>query len=268
MMWRIRLVDGYLSGISRRYLALPWPEADVEIRAIRFSHDPGDAGPDRTHPVSWRLLSLLNVRNAIVVTPAFFMNRHFDPEDATIIDNPSPFIYPRAYFAREARSVTAAEATAVMRREFSPCRPGPGCLTVLSAKLPLDYVEGPVGSEALDSDGAIELTADGDRWDVAFPASSRPRLLVINEAYDRRWTAEADGRALAIYPTNVMMRGVLVPAGVSRVVLRYRSVVGDTVRYLAIALPLLAAAAAAVGIRRRRAARRQGAGADPSRATP
>jgi hypothetical protein len=255
MMWRIRLVEGYLSGISRRYLALPWPEADVEIRAIRFSRDPGDPGPDGTRPVSWRLLSLLNVRNAIVVTPAFYMNSHFNPEDAAIIENPSPYVYPRAYFAREARSVTTKEATAAIRREFTPCRPGPGCLTSLEAKLPLDYVEGPVGSDPLDGDGALMLTADGDRWDLRFPASSRRRLLVVNEAYDRRWTAEADGRAVPVYPTNVVMRGMLVPPGVSRVTLRYRSVAGDTVWYLAIALPLLLAAAVIVGIRRRRAAR-------------
>jgi LPXTG-motif cell wall-anchored protein len=78
---------------------------------------------------------------------------------------------------------------------------------------------------------------------------------VVNEAYDRRWTAEADGRAVPVYPTNVVMRGMLIPPGVSRVTLRYRSVAGDTVWYLAIALPLLLAAAVIVGIRRRRAAR-------------
>jgi len=261
MMWRIRLVEGYLSGISRRYQALPWPEGDVEIRAIRISHDPGDAGPDNTRPVFWRLLSLLNVRNAIVVTPAFYMNSHFRPAEATILENPSPYIYPRAYFAREAREVTTAEATAAIRREFAPCRPGPGCQPLLEAKPALDYVEGPVKADALDAEGPIDVAADGDRWTLAFPVSGRRRLLVINEAYDRRWEAEADGQALAIYPTNLVMRGVVVPPGVTRVTLRYRSIVGDTVRYLAIAVPLLLGAAAVVGVTRRRKARRQAAGA-------
>jgi len=211
--------------------------------------------------VFWRLLSLLNVRNAIVVTPAFYMNSHFRPAEATILENPSPYIYPRAYFAREAREVTTAEATAAIRRDFAPCRPGPGCQPLLEAKPALDYVEGPVKADALDAEGPIDVAADGDRWTLAFPVSGRRRLLVINEAYDRRWEAEADGQALAIYPTNLVMRGVVVPPGVTRVTLRYRSIVGDTVRYLAIAVPLLLGAAAVVGVTRRRKARRQAAGA-------
>jgi len=49
----------------------------------------------------------------------------------------------------------------------------------------------------------------------------QPRFLVLDELYHPRWHAFADGRELRIYPTNGVMRGIVVPAGVSRIELHF-----------------------------------------------
>src|SRR5205814_1311940 len=68
--WRVRLADGYLSGISKRLASLPWftptvstpgnPSPTVGPRSISF----GDL-----RAATWKVLSFLNVRNAVLMTP-------------------------------------------------------------------------------------------------------------------------------------------------------------------------------------------------------
>ena len=48
-----------------------------------------------------------------------------------------------------------------------------------------------------------------------------PRLLVTTESDDGGWEALADGRRIAVERINGSFAGVRVPAGTSRVVLRY-----------------------------------------------
>jgi hypothetical protein len=43
----------------------------------------------------------------------------------------------------------------------------------------------------------------------------------LNELYHPAWQAWVDGKATEIYPTNVAMRGILVPPGATTVELRY-----------------------------------------------
>ena len=53
--------------------------------------------------------------------------------------------------------------------------------------------------------------------------SDAPGLLVIGEAYYPGWTATVDDVPARCIPANAWMRAVPVPAGSSRVVLRFRS---------------------------------------------
>jgi hypothetical protein len=53
--------------------------------------------------------------------------------------------------------------------------------------------------------------------------SPNARFLVLNEMYHPRWRAFAGGRELEIEPTNLAMRGMLVPPGVTDVQLRFIS---------------------------------------------
>jgi hypothetical protein len=75
--------------------------------------------------------------------------------------------------------------------------------------------DGPVTD--FDDRGDIRAAYEGDRVTIDVTASDKPRFLVLNELYHPRWRAFAGGQQLRIYPTNIYMRGVVVPPGVTRV---------------------------------------------------
>ena len=52
-------------------------------------------------------------------------------------------------------------------------------------------------------------------------SSERPGFLVLKDAYYPGWRAAVDGEAVDVVPTNVLFRGVPVPAGESEVVFSY-----------------------------------------------
>jgi uncharacterized membrane protein YfhO len=70
------------------------------------------------------------------------------------------------------------------------------------------------------------------------------RFLVLNEMYARGWTARTAGQDLAIYPTNVVMRGVVIPPGAGQVTFEYQSFLSFAAAY-SLVLTILAAAALA-----------------------
>jgi len=68
---------------------------------------------------------------------------------------------------------------------------------------------------------------DGERFwgnEISFVArnySAQPAWVVISDGYSDDWTAQIDGKEVPIYPANLSFKGVLVPVGDSRVVLRF-----------------------------------------------
>ena len=62
---------------------------------------------------------------------------------------------------------------------------------------------------------------DGDRVLVRVDPAAEPRFLVLNEMYHPAWRATVDGEPAVVYPTNLVMRGVLVPPGATGVELRF-----------------------------------------------
>jgi hypothetical protein len=208
MTWGIRLVDGYSSGVPQRLATLPWATGGHEVRFVSAD-------------LPWPILSFLNTRQAIVMTRELYMNSGLDvPNDVQIVRNPSPYVYPRAYFATTTQSVAYRAAEAAVQGELQACPPV--CDGGLQARFPVDYVEGPV-SGTFDAGGDLAWSGGGDRLTFDFPASASQRFLVVNETWDRGWTAVVNGHELPVYPTNLMMRGVLVPEGATEVVLEYRS---------------------------------------------
>ena len=85
----------------------------------------------------------------------------------------------------------------------------------LDAPLILGSVAGPIQADYREQ----------DRVRIQVEPAEEQRFLVVNELYHPSWHAYAngpDGRTeLKIYPTNVVMRGILVPPGASEIELRF-----------------------------------------------
>jgi hypothetical protein len=218
MIWGIRLVDGYSAGVPDRLASLPWAKVSGHFNFQAFGHDVRFQSSD----LPWTVLSFLNTRQGIQMTPQLYMNENAQAMNGLqLVQNPSPYIYPRAYFADNTRSVNTSEAESAVRAELTSCPPA--CDGGLTQRFPIDYVEGPV-SGSFDSTGQLTWSGSGDRLTFDFPASPNQRFLVVNETWDKGWSAQIDRHQQApVYATNVLMRGVLVPPGATEVVLTYHS---------------------------------------------
>jgi hypothetical protein len=174
----------------------------------------------RTLP--WGVLGLYNVKYAIALTPELMTNtvrlaggrtRHFGPGDARIVTNPLP-VAPRAFFTR---SVTAVKGLAAASEALFRDDPRDRAYDPISNSV----VEGFAADARFAAEGVLDAAFDPDRVTVEFPPAASDRFLVVNERYDPRWKAFAGDRELRVYPTNVLMRGVVVPAGARRIVMTY-----------------------------------------------
>ncbi len=108
----------------------------------------------------------------------------------------------------------------------------PGDLSAAAAALTADGFD-PASEAVVEGDIAAELgaadTADDVRV-VSFTAervelavrSADPALVVVSDMFYPGWRASVDGAEAPILATNLVMRGVVVPAGSHRLVLEYR----------------------------------------------
>jgi hypothetical protein len=74
--------------------------------------------------------------------------------------------------------------------------------------------------------GAIDADfREPDRIRIAVEPATVERFLVVNELYHPSWHAYANGPGgrteLKVWPTNIVMRGILVPPGVTQIELRF-----------------------------------------------
>jgi hypothetical protein len=212
--WHLRVVDGYYgSGVPTRIATLPW-RAGVSLRTISFT-DPKE--------LDWPILSLLNVRYAVKVSEAFYRNNQARPgepwrsasvEDLNVIANPLPVV-PRYFFAGAIEPVaSASEAT---DRIFKG--------NELADVTAVSFVENIPQSRRFSGGEVISATGTGDHLQITVDQAASDRFLVANELFFPGWTATADGKPMEIYPANAVMRGVVVPAGTTKVELFYTPMV-------------------------------------------
>jgi hypothetical protein len=212
--WNLRMVDGYLSAVPARLPLLPWDPAVIGPRTLNFQSP---------QELPWPLLGMLNVKYALVLNDALMKNhvvaaggssRQAALADFRILENGSTVV-PRVFFAASAHGVAGAREA---RQKLFPYASTPA--------LPADvrersYVEGLDGTLVSSDREGITSAFSGDGIDLSFGKSATPRFLVVNERFHPRWKAWVDGAETRIYPANVFMRGVVVPAGASRVQMRY-----------------------------------------------
>ena len=208
--WQLRLADGYYGiGVPARLAMLPWPTG-LGLRHIIFT--------DRS-TLPWRLLTLLNVKYALIADDLLY--RDYVPgvgrgtpgavaDRIQVIENPFPAV-PRVFFAENVVPVgTSKEAAARLFGTIE--RPE---VTFRSV------VEGFSVPRSFNATGRVELVAGVDRLEMLLDPSGSDRFLVVNELFAPRWKATVDGYSTPIYPTNVVMRGLIIPAGARKVEMTY-----------------------------------------------
>jgi hypothetical protein len=153
---------------------------------------------------------LLN--NRYIVRPATITDPNPVYADATWKVYEDPQALPRVWVVHEA--VVEASHEGLLRRldapDFDPARSA-----MLNAALP-ETLE-PAGSVV---DQAQVESYAAEKIAVRVHAGSRG-LLILSELYDPGWTARVNGAVQPIYEVDDGLRGIVVPAGDSRVTLEY-----------------------------------------------
>jgi hypothetical protein len=211
--WDLRLVEGYSTGLPRRFELLPWQEGVTTPHHMDLN--------TRT-AIPWRLLAALNVKYLVTVNQSLWYNPApgdtippLDPATLEVKENPFP-VAPRAFFAAR---VTPAGATPRLAGDAGQ-RPSPPDPPIVDPR-EQSVAEGLASERAFSTDGAVAVSFEGDRIQVRVDPSSADRFLVVNERFYPGWRATVDGRPAEIYPTNIVMRGMVVPAGVTSVELQF-----------------------------------------------
>ncbi len=235
--WRLRLADGYYGlGVPKRIAALPW-KAGLGLRQVLFVSSTN---------LPWQLLGFLNVKYAVVADDALYRNAPSDNDwpnlarhQPEVLTNPAPVI-PRAFFPKVVRPSRSAREAANSIFNGS----------VVNDVTQTSYVEGLEKERTFATEGKITVEGGGDRLVVHLDRSERPRFLVLNELFYPGWSARIGGREAAIYPTNAVMRGVIVPPGATKVTFHYTPFVKTTAAKVLYSMGLLLAVIGTFAFRR------------------
>jgi len=208
MVHDVEDINGFNSLQPRRYTDYLFgpDEADVSYGYLR--------NPTLFQSRS-AILSSLNVRYLLVpVGTHMDLGSHF----RLVFDNSSVYVYentqvyPRAYFSDQVQS--ELDPRIVLKKVTAPGFDGRREALVESAAVPsLPRSTAPAICRAMrDSPNELRVKT----------VTAEPRFLVVSEMYFPGWLAYVDGVPTAVYRTNYLFRGVVVPAGQHLVTFKYR----------------------------------------------
>jgi hypothetical protein len=182
-----------------------------------------------------------------------------------VYENPDPF--PRAYLSSALALVQPADLTE--REEFRRLvrlvrgeKPSPPTFTVATAQTEDRKLLAAARRERITADapgsagaGRARVTRYENTEVRVEVDARRPALLVLTDSHHGNWKATVDGRAAHVGRVNQAVRGVVVPAGRSTVVFRYRSRPRDVGALVTIATVAVLLAVVATDLWRRRRSR-------------
>jgi hypothetical protein len=254
--WRARMVGGYGTKVPERLASLPWPEGVSTLRAIELRWGSS---------VNPYVLALLNVKYLVDLTPDLYFNTASDnSEKATptaiqgevvnvdgisfaLITNPVAPLQRHFMVER----VTGVQEIPRLQGDALEAGAHPAAQTqdgAATSALVRERVGGLTqhslaeefsGTETFDATGSLDVTYQGDMIVVGVTPANRERFLVINERYHPNWRARAQAEDIPIYPTNVVMMGIRIPANVDRIELRFEPFSSTRAAYVLMLLALL-----------------------------
>jgi len=162
------------------------------------------------HPV----LDMLNVQYLIFRGPVLQGVRPFlSGEDYWVLKNSRAM--PRAFVPRHVQ--TLADHGARLKRLIDPSFDARRNAFV---EQPLDLPQDVRGTASIESEQPCEIVVRADMETAG--------LLVLSDLWDRGWKATVEGEVIPLFITNHVLRGMVLPAGPSRITLRYQP---DSIRY-------------------------------------
>ena len=207
-----------IAGPVDPYDALPMPREGRFVPVLR------------ARPV--RVLQLTSTHFALLldaqVSPGSGLRTlvHYPDWEASLVEVPG--VAPRAFVARRvlpARSETEAER-ALQRPDFVPAQDA--------------VIEGAAPAE---NDGHCQIEHYRAAEVVVRCVVRQAGWVVVTDGFFPGWQATVEGRPVAIAPANLALRAVRVPAGPSRIVMRYQPTglrAGGAVSLLTLAVCALA----------------------------
>jgi hypothetical protein len=214
-----------MAGVSQgeqQHVVLDWGQRLLDLMGVRYIVSQGAivAGPDRAElPLELHDGTARLYRNEAAL--------------------------PHAYAATK---VLRASAKTAEDRVFSPTF-DPHRAVVLEESPPeLSGQDAPIEPVAITSytPNRVELA----------PELSAPAVVVLADSYDADWRVTIDGQPARLLRANAAFRGVVVPAGVHKLVFSYQPVVVGYGALLSIATLLACLGWLALSVRRRRSAAR------------
>jgi hypothetical protein len=155
---------------------------------------------------------------------ASFVPRFTDPSEhaATVYENPDAF--PRAFVVHDA-AIHPDRAAAVRALEAATSEELRFRVHLVSSETSGVDLAGVAGgpSGTSDPDRATLVLDTPDLVQVA-TLNAQPGILVLADAYAHGWVAEIDGQATHLFPVDVALRGVALPAGEHVVTFRYQPI--------------------------------------------
>ena len=213
-LWQLRTIEGYSFGVPKNLQVFNWPKGVVSKRAITFTN---------MEEIPWPLLSLLNVKYVINVSREFYKNIAINGQkksggeelsSVSFDENPLPVV-PREFFA--AKVVPVNNVYEAVDKLFCSGSTEGCLLDVRKTSFSKDFPR----LKKFKMSGSITSEYHGDKIFIYTDPADTERFLVLNERFHPDWHAYISGKEVKVYNTNAFMRGVIVPKGVSEVVMRF-----------------------------------------------
>jgi hypothetical protein len=138
------------------------------------------------------------------------VKRVYEGRDATVVEN--RLAAPRAFVAGSVRVVSGPvdELASIEEEGFDPRR---------VATLRAGEIDGPPPA---GTSGSARLVTERNASVTLRASLPRRGLVVLDDTWAPGWSVEVDGREAQALQANVVLRGVVVPAGTHEIVWRYR----------------------------------------------